>query len=82
MALKRFNINVHAREFHLGYYARINVPEHYQIKDTEIFQVSDDYEIQSVKFTDETGIARVINWDYVWNVDVIEVDEDGNQVKQ
>lgn len=88
-----FLVTVVGREFSKSYLTYIIVKEgmliasrlnkeDYQKMFTNMLSKTGEGEIQSVGIQDAIGGAHLVNWDYVWYIDITEVDENGEPLKQ
>ena len=78
-----FLVTVVGREFSKSYLTYIIVKEEdYQKMFTNMLGKTGEGEVQSVGIQDAIGGAHLVNWDYVWYIDITEVDENGEPLKQ
>ena len=88
-----FLVTVVGREFSKSYLTHVIVKEgmpiasrlnkeDYQKMFTNMLSKTGEGEIQSVGIQDISGGAHLVNWDYVWYIDIIEIDKNGAPLLQ
>lgn len=68
---KRYSVSIVAREFNTSFF----------IKDVYIdvaIKRDNDEAPTYLKVIDEDKSTHIFNWDYIWSIHVIEVDDEGN----